>query len=191
MKLAEIVWMLKKIRHLMKAAAFDLLIVIYTDYDVALKIIKQTSLITSFINKLNFRFIRVFDYLQRFNLNIRHKFDKQHIIFNAFSRLISDNIDFALRKFIDEKKFNVLTCTLTKSLTNNEFLTDNTFLANEKSFAKNDKFVLFIISLIEMNSDFKQRILKDYKFNLNWQRISDVLKINNNDDENVVKLSFY
>ena len=51
--------------------------------------------------------------------------------------------------------------------------------------------MLFIIFLIEMSSDFKQQILKNYKFNLNWQRISNVLKVNNNDDENAAKLFFY
>ena len=51
--------------------------------------------------------------------------------------------------------------------------------------------MLFIIFLIEMNSNFKQRILEDYKFDLDWRRISNVLKINSNDGENVVKLSFY
>ena len=182
---------MKKIRHLMKIVALDLLIVIYINHDVVLKITKQISLIISFINKLNLRLVRVFDYFQRFNLNIRHKFDKQHIIFNALSRLIFNNINFVLRKFIDEEKLDILTCTLTKFLTNDEFLINDTFLTNEKSFAENNEFMLFIIFLIEMSSDFKQQILKNYKFNLNWQRISDVLKVNSNDDENVVKLFFY
>ena len=49
----------------------------------------------------------------------------------------------------------------------------------------------FITSLIEMNSKFKQRILKDYKSDLNWQRIFVILNENNNDGEDVAKLSFY
>ena len=185
LKLVEIIWMLKKIYYLIEAAAFNLSTIIYIDYDVVLKITKQILLIISFTDKLKFRFIRVFDYLQRFNLNIRHKLDKQHIISDTLSRLIFNNIDSILRKFIEEEEFNVLACIVTKSLT------DDMFLTSGKPFAEDDKFMLFITSLIEMSSDFKQRILKDYKFDLNWQRISVILKVNSNDDENVVKLSFY
>ena len=55
---------------------FTLITIIYIDHDAALKIIKQISLITSLIDKLNLRLMRASDYLQRFNLNIRHKFKK-------------------------------------------------------------------------------------------------------------------
>ena len=40
-----------------------------------------------------------------------------------------------------------------------------------------------------MNSEFKQRILNEYKLNLNWQLIVDILEIN--DNKNVAKLPFY
>ena len=45
--------------------------------------------------------------------------------------------------------------------------------------------------LIEMNADFKQRILDDYKIDLNWQRVTFVLEANDNHDESVAILSFY
>ena len=54
----------------------SLFIVIYTNHETALNIAKQIILIVNFIDKLNFRFVRIFDYMQRFNLNIKHKFDK-------------------------------------------------------------------------------------------------------------------
>ena len=65
---------------------------IYIDHDAALNIAKQTFLSIIFTNKLNFRLIRIFDYLQRFNLNIRHKSNKQHIVLDVLSRLTSTNI---------------------------------------------------------------------------------------------------
>ena len=49
---------------------------------------------------------------------------------------------------------------------------------------------LFTVSLMKMNSDFKQRILNDYKSNFNWQRIFEQLDVNEN-NEIVVKLLFY
>ena len=167
LKLTDIVWVLKKIRHLMKT--FTLTTIIYIDHDVALRIIKQISLIIFFINKLNLRLIRAFNYLQRFNLNIRHKFKKQHIIFDALFKLFSDNNS---QKFFANDELNALYIFPKPSA--------------KKSFAN---IILFITFLIKMNSKFKRRILKKYKSDLNWQRIFIIL--NENDGENAVKLPFY
>ena len=73
--------------------------------------------------------MRVFNYIQRFNLKLRHKFDVQHIIFDVFSRLISLNTD-EIRQTNYEKKLNIL-------------------------------FVI-TINLIEMNEDFRNRLMIDY-----------------------------
>ena len=97
--------MLKKIKHLIKSSI--IFIIIYIDHEFTLNIIKQISLFTSFTNKLNFRLIRVSDYIQRFNLKLKHKFDVQHIIFDVFSRLVNLNID-ENKQINDEKKLNVL-----------------------------------------------------------------------------------
>ena len=71
----------------------SIFIVIYIDHDVALKIVKQITFIISSTNKLNLRLIKAFDYVQRFNLKIRHKFEIQHVIFDAFSRFANFNIE--------------------------------------------------------------------------------------------------
>ena len=155
LKIAEIVWILKKTRYIVEA--FSSITVIYTNHGVALKITFQIILFIIFTNKLNLRFVRVSNYIQRFNLNIKHKSEKQHVISNALSRFVSANINRSLKKVVDEKELNVL----------------------------------FIASLIKMNSNFKSRIIVDYKFNLNWQRISAILNVNVNNGENVVKLLFY
>ncbi len=67
--------------------------IIYINYDATLDIVKQTSLITFFINKLNLRLIRASNYLQRFNLNIRYKLNKQHIVLDALLRLVFANVN--------------------------------------------------------------------------------------------------
>ena len=110
---------------------------IYINHDAVLKIAKQTSFITMFINKLNLRLIKVSNYFQRFNLNIRHKLKKQHIIFDVLSRLTFVNI---VAKFFANIKF----------------------LAN-----KNKLNALFIVLLIKMNETFRKRIIDEYKSNLN------------------------
>ena len=157
LKLVDIVWVLKKIRHVVEAT--NLFTMIYIDHDAVLDIAKQTSLTISFIDKLNLRLMRTSNYIQRFNLNIRHKLEKQHVVSNALSRLATNN---------------VLESVLQKSFTNEDELN-----------------ALFIMFLIEINVDFKQRILNNYKSDLNWQRVIFVLEANDNYDENVATLSFY
>ena len=61
--------------------------IIYTDHSVAILISKQTTLITSNIDKLNLRLVRVSQYLFSFNLIVRHKVDKVNVVSNALSRL--------------------------------------------------------------------------------------------------------
>ena len=64
----------------------------YIDHDAAIEISKQISIITTFMNKLNLRLIKAFDYIQRFDLKLRHKSNKTHIMSDALFRLINNNI---------------------------------------------------------------------------------------------------
>jgi hypothetical protein len=99
--------------------------ILFTNHETALSIAKQTSLIISFIDRLNLRLIRVFEYIQRFNLIIRHKSDKQHIVSDALSRLVSEN--------------------------------------DESNILESDELdVSYIIILVEMNFEFKFRIISEY-----------------------------
>ena len=85
LKLAGLVWIFRKIRHLIDSAVKST--VIYTDHEAFFAIVKQTSLSTSSTNKLNFRLVRASNYIQRFDLIIRHKSDKFHLMSDALSRL--------------------------------------------------------------------------------------------------------
>ena len=55
-------------------------IIIYIDYAIILNIIKQLTLTTSIIDKLNFRFVQILKIFNRFDFNIRYKSNKKHII---------------------------------------------------------------------------------------------------------------
>ena len=107
----------------------SIFIVIYINHDAVLKIVKQTTLTTSFTNKLNLRLIKASDYVQRFNLKIRYKLEAQHVIPNALSRFANLNTEIQLQNH------------------------------------KNELNVLFTAILIEMNDDFRFRILNDYQKN--------------------------
>ena len=57
--------------------------VIYTNYNVVLRITKQITLTTSSTNKLNLRLIRASNYIQRFrNIEFRYKLDLRYIVSN-------------------------------------------------------------------------------------------------------------
>ena len=71
--------------------------------------------------------IKTFNYVQRFNLKIRHKSEIQHVIFDAFSRFANFNTEIQLQNY------------------------------------KNEFDVFFIVILIEMNNDFRFRILNNYQ----------------------------
>ena len=104
--------------------------IIYIDHEISLNIAKQISLTISSTDKLNLRFVRAFEYIQRFDLIIRHKSDKFYIISNALFRL------------------------------------SNTIYSEEKKNSIDEKLdVLFIASMIEINFDFKKRLLKEYSSN--------------------------
>ena len=121
LKLIDIVWILRKIHHIIETSQF--FIVIYIDYDAALNIAKQTSLLIIFIDKFNFRLIKASNYLQRFNLDIRHKSKKQHIIFNVLSRLTSANINeltYNALQFFANDEFDALFTAFLIEM-NNEF----------------------------------------------------------------------
>ena len=101
LEFAELIWMLKKIRHLIEF--IELSIIMFIDHDAALEIIKQTFLSISSIDKLNLKLIRVFDYIQRFNLLIKHKPEKLRLISDALFRLPSNNASNS-----DHDELNVL-----------------------------------------------------------------------------------
>jgi hypothetical protein len=79
--------------------------ILFTDHESVLKIVKQTSLFTFFIDRLNLRLIRAFEYIQRFNVIIKHKSDKQHIVSNALFRLVNDNDE---SNIFESKKLDAL-----------------------------------------------------------------------------------
>lgn len=62
-------------------------IIIYTNYSAVIDVIRQNNIYIMFIEKLNFRLIRILKYFQRFRIKLKHKFDKINIILNVLSKL--------------------------------------------------------------------------------------------------------
>ena len=161
MKVVDIIWVLRKIRHFIES--FISFIVIYIDHDVTLDIVKQITFSSFSTNKLNLRLMRVSDYIQRFDFDIRHKSNKFHLVSNVLSRLVN----------------------LNDSQTSSKEELDALFTFVDVNTVHFDVDVYFICSLVKMNDVFRQKILDDYKIDSSWNRILNVLSI-----ENDVNLSF-
>ncbi len=69
-EIADIIWVLHEIRYMIESSKH--LILIFANHDAALGIAKQILLLTSSTDKLKLKLIWVFEYLQRFNIEIRH-----------------------------------------------------------------------------------------------------------------------
>ena len=63
--------------------------IVYTDYFTTMSIMKQTSLFSSSINKLNLHLIHASQYISQFNLNIQWKPDWKNVISDALSQLLN------------------------------------------------------------------------------------------------------
>lgn len=80
-EMAGLVWVVKRVRHMIEAA------VVFTDHLANPSIANQTKLTSSSTDKLNLRLVRASTYLSQFQLDVRYRPGKQHIIPNALSRL--------------------------------------------------------------------------------------------------------
>jgi hypothetical protein len=102
LEIAAVVWIVKKLHHMIRVSKH--LIIIWTDHAVTAVIAKQTKMTTSNSDKFNLRLVRVEMYLSQFDLNIRHKSERDHIISDALSRLSC----FDERKFTKNQDDNIL-----------------------------------------------------------------------------------
>ena len=78
LKITYLIWILKKVRHIIESA--ELLMIIYIDYSVTVDITRQVILLIILIDRFNLRLIRASDYIQRFSLTLKYIFSKTNII---------------------------------------------------------------------------------------------------------------
>ena len=89
LEVACLVWTVRKIRHLVESSRSN--VVVFTDHSATIDIAKQSSLNSVSTVRLNLRLVRASQYLQRFELDVRHKLGKRNVIPDALSRLASTN----------------------------------------------------------------------------------------------------
>ena len=167
-KVAALVWIIKKIWHLIKTIEHST--VIYINHSAIAAIAQQFNLNMISVIKLNLRLIRSSKYLQRFRLNIRHIQNKTNIILNALSRLASNNDKKEIEKNVlttmstsvysvmivhmaDEFKTKIISNYANHYLKIIDFIITN----NELDFYATSFFYVFKRSFLYYN-DFKKKL---------------------------------
>jgi hypothetical protein len=85
LEVVVVVWIVKKLHHMIRASKHST--IIWTNHSITTSIVKQSKMFTSNTDKLNLRFVRVDMYLSQFDLDIRHKSKRDHVISDVLSRL--------------------------------------------------------------------------------------------------------
>ena len=93
--------MLWKVKHVLDSIMK--VTIVYTDYSATTNIVKQISLFSLLINKLNLHLIHASQYISQFNLNIWCKLDWKNVISDALSQLLNQ-----LNKKIKQESERVL-----------------------------------------------------------------------------------
>ena len=151
LKIADIVWIIRKIRHMIEFIEI-FSIIVYIDYSTIVSISRQIIFIIFSSDKLNLRLIRVSQYLFDFNLFIRHKVDKINVVSNALSRL-QTNV-FIIEK-VDVLKFFYEYALKSSSID----LIVETFL------------FYYHVTFVKMSNDFKRRLKQIYLNDEHWFKI--------------------
>ena len=87
LKIVCLVWIIKKICHMINESLMS--IMIWTDHFITIQIMKQMTLISFFMNKLNLYLVRVLQYCFQFCIDVWHHFDWLNIVLNMLSHLFN------------------------------------------------------------------------------------------------------
>jgi hypothetical protein len=134
-----------------------LLITIFINYALLVKILKKSNLITIvFINKLNLRLIQVKEYLFKFPLLIRHKLSKANFVLDALFKLliVNDPKPEAINNII--RTFLIKEGELDTLFAYNAFIDK---IVYNKVYNKFNKYYAFIAILIKIAPDFKKKFI--------------------------------
>lgn len=157
LKVADLVWIIRRIYHMI--ATFNKItesaksqVTVFINHSAITSIIKQTKLSSSNTNKLNLRLIRASIYLSQFDMNVRHKSDKLHVVSDALFRLTNHSISLKSKSTLNEIYFS-----------NSDFI------------RLNDSFDIYHTTLVEMSDDFKARLKTTYRNNKHWTRVLKII----------------
>ena len=155
LKMTNLVWMIKRVKHMIEVVAIKI-IIIFTNHAANSVIARQTTLSSSSIDKLNFRLVRTFIYLSQFNLNIKYRSEKEHIILDALSRLS------AIR-------------SANEVMNESNTLNLNIFHFDIENLELCDQVYVYQSILIAMSSKFRKKILERHDKKKCWRDLQIML----------------
>ena len=85
LEMAGVVWVIRKVHHMVRSS--QLATIVWTDHSAIPSIAKQVKLSSSNVDKLNLRLMRASTYLSQFNIAVKHKARRDHVIPDALSQL--------------------------------------------------------------------------------------------------------
>lgn len=150
--MTDLVCVIKRIRHMIESVKITT--IIFTNYSAYFFIVKQITLNSENIDKLNFRLVRISVYHSQFNIDLRYKIDKFNVIFDALFRLSFNN-------------------SIRDSVTINTLNMNNYHIVIENISTFN---YAFQNSLTLMISKCKIRIIQKYFEEKSWSKIIKMLK---------------
>ena len=154
LEMAGLVWVVKRVRHMIEAASKT---VVYTDHAANPSIVRQTTLNSSSTDKLNLRLVRASTYLSQFQLDVRYRPGKQHIIPDALSRLPASSVTGALGSAIGA-------------------LDIDTYHSGMEDPEQPDQVYAYQNTIIAMSPEFRDQILDGYAKEPSWRDILTMLK---------------
>ena len=158
LKVTNIVWIIRKINHMIKSIEISSTI-IYTNHFVVVSISRQIIFITFSSDKLNLRLVRASQYLFNFNLSVRHKIDKINVMSNVLFKLQVDVI------IID--KIDVF-----------ESLYKHILKLTQANLILKTSLYFYHVTLVEMSDDFKIRFKQAYQNDEHWFKILVIVRFN-------------
>ena len=145
LEVAGVIWAVAKLRHLINSSTRPT--IIYTDHSAVIWITRQTSLITTSTDKLNLRLVCASAFLSQFNLDVRFRPGKEHVVADALSRLPQqDNLAQGLNEFLDAQ------------------------------VASTEATHVYNATLIEMSEGFRKAIQTGYQRDQRWTRLAPLIK---------------
>lgn len=100
LEVARLVWVVKKTRHFFEVGQG--IITVFIDYSAATFISNQTNLLTASSERPNLRLIRASQYLPQFDIDVRYRPGKIHLVPDALSRLLGDTTASPNASSLDE-----------------------------------------------------------------------------------------
>jgi hypothetical protein len=154
LEIAGLVWAIRKLRQLVNAT--EIPTIFYTDHSASASIVRQSSLNTTSIEKLNLRLIRASQYIQQFNVRVFHRPGGTNTMADALSRLPAADQPFSHASSSPDA-FSIDDIEIGINMTNVE----EAYLPNA--------------TIVEMTPEFRKKMTDGYQKDTRWSAVLEVL----------------